>query len=349
MRSDPTCDDGLNLDTWLRDFQFEAPARPAELRARLAWEPRYLATSGWFGPYLALIDIVALIGGGMRVLAGRRAIEGGRRSRLLTAAAIAIAVGTMLVSFRPASALETGNLGHVHEFNPTSAMRGLIVLFSDARGWTLVSDDAAVALTRDGALVLGVDLPDYLARLDAHLGEARHDVVGDIDSISRQVQRERGNTRYLTPIVAGIGEGGALAPAILARAPAATIAGAVSYDPTLTVRTRIPLCLTPGAKTDPHGGFVYGPWPSLPGFWVVAFPAGSDGPWRQHIAALKAAGMPVDIASQAGNGAAEMLAALVRPHLTPVATPPPTGTAQASLNRTACGAKGALAGDCSFR
>jgi phosphatidylglycerol lysyltransferase len=29
-----------------------------------AWEPRYLAASGWFGPYLALIDIAALIGGG---------------------------------------------------------------------------------------------------------------------------------------------------------------------------------------------------------------------------------------------------------------------------------------------
>ena len=31
------------------------------------WEPRYLAASGWFGRYLALIDIAALIGGGMRV------------------------------------------------------------------------------------------------------------------------------------------------------------------------------------------------------------------------------------------------------------------------------------------
>jgi Transposase IS116/IS110/IS902 family len=26
MRSDPTCDDRLKLDTWLRDFRFEAPA-----------------------------------------------------------------------------------------------------------------------------------------------------------------------------------------------------------------------------------------------------------------------------------------------------------------------------------
>ena len=180
-------------------------------------------------------------------------------------------------------------------------------------------------------LVVGVDLPDYLARLDAHSGEACHDVVGDIDSISRQVQRERGNTLYLTPIVAGIGEGGALAPAILARAPAATIAGAVSYDPTVAVHTRIPLCSTPGAKTDLDGGFVYGPWPSLPGFWVVAFPVGSNGPERQHIAVLKAAGTPVDIASHAGSGAAETLAALMRPHLTPVATSPPTGIAKLPL------------------
>jgi hypothetical protein len=51
---------------------------------------------------------------------------------------------------------------------------------------------------------------------------------------------------------------------------------------------------------------------------------------RQRIAALKAAGTPVDIASQAGNGAAEMLAALIRPHLTPVATPP-TGIAKLPL------------------
>ena len=31
-----------------------------------AWEPRYLAASGWFGPYLALIDIAALVSGGYR-------------------------------------------------------------------------------------------------------------------------------------------------------------------------------------------------------------------------------------------------------------------------------------------
>jgi hypothetical protein len=210
------------------------------------WEPRYLAASGWFGPYLALIDIVALIGGGMRIVTTRRVIQGGRYGRLTIAAAMAIALGTLLVSSRQASALETGNLGQVHEFNPAGAMRGLIVLFSDARGC-----DAAVALTRDGALVVGVDLPDYLARLDTHSGDACHNVVGDIDSISRLVQRECGTTQYLTPIVAGIGEGGALAPAILPRAPAATIAGAVSYDPTVAVQTRIPPVLVAKRQNGP--------------------------------------------------------------------------------------------------
>ena len=297
-----------------------------------AWEPRYLAASGWFGPYLVLIDIAVLIGGGMRAAFGRHhATDDNRRKRFIAAAALAIITSTALLPCRPASALETGNLGHVHEFDPVSAMRGFIVLFSDAGGWTSGSDDAAAALTRDGALVVGVDLPDYLARLDAHSGEACHDVVGDIDSISRQVQRERGNTGYLTPIVAGIGEGGALAPAILAHAPAATIAGAVSYDPTVAVHTRIPLCSKSGAKPDPQGGFAYGPWPSLPGFWVVAFPVGPDSPGRQRIAALKAAGTPVDIASHAGNGAAETLAALVRPRLKPATTPPTTGIAKLPL------------------
>ena len=132
-------------------------------------------------------------------------------------------------------------------------------------------------------------------------------------------------------VVAGIGEGGALAPAILARAPAATIAGAVSYDPTVAVHTRIPLCSTSDAKTNLQDGFAYGPWPSLPGFWVVAFPVGPDNPGRQRIAALKAAGTPVDIASHAGNGAAETLAALVRPRLTPTTTPTPTGIAKLPL------------------
>ena len=47
------------------------------------WEPRYLAASGWFGRYLALIDIASLIGGGIRVVTGRPAADGKRHSRFI--------------------------------------------------------------------------------------------------------------------------------------------------------------------------------------------------------------------------------------------------------------------------
>ena len=60
-------------------------------------------------------------------------------------------------------------------------MRGLVVLFSDAGGRTSIADDTAAALARDGALVVGVDLPAYLARLDALSGKACHNVVGDVN------------------------------------------------------------------------------------------------------------------------------------------------------------------------
>ena len=292
-----------------------------------AWEPRYLAASGWFCPYLALIDIAALIGGGVRATI-RRPTVNNRRIRNIAAALLAIATTATLIPCRPAWAIETGNLGDVRQINPVGAMRGLVVLFSDARGWSSVSDDTAAALARDGALVVGVDLPAYLQRLHPLAGQTCHNVVGDIESVSRQIQRERGSTSYRTPIVAGIGEGGALAAIILAQAPAATIAGAVSYDPTTTVPSRIPLCSATSA--EPGGGFAYGPWPSLPGFWIVGFPAGRDTPGRQRIAALKAAGTPVNVSNVAG-GAAETIAALLHPFLRPGATAPKAGIANLPL------------------
>jgi phosphatidylglycerol lysyltransferase len=303
-----------------------------------AWEPRYLAASGWFGPYLALIDIAALIGGGVRATIRRPAVNH-RRIRNVAAALLAVASTATLMPCRPAWAIETGNLGDVHQINPVGAMRGLVVLFSDARGWSPVSDDTAAALARNGALVVGVDLPTYLQRLNTLTGETCHSVVGDIESISRQIQRERGNTSYRTPIVAGIGEGGALAAIILAQAPAATIAGAVSYDPTTTVPSRTPLCSATSA--EPGGGFAYGPWRSLPGFWMVALPASGDTAGRQHIAALKAAGTPIDV-SNTTDGAVETLAALLHPLLAPGAIAPTAGIANLPLVELPAKPRGAL-------
>ena len=97
------------------------------------WEPRYLALRDRSVDYIALVSIaIAIIGGGMRVVTSRRAADGNQHSHFIIAAALAITAGTMLFPSRTASALEAGNLGHVREFNSVSAMRGLVVLFSNA-------------------------------------------------------------------------------------------------------------------------------------------------------------------------------------------------------------------------
>ena len=149
--------------------------------------------------------------------------------------------------------------------------------------------------------------------------------------------------RIGAPIVAGIGEGGALAGAIFAQAPAAT-----SPAPSPTIR---PSRFTPSRRyarlqgpDDPTGGFAYGPWPSLPGFWVVAFPAGRDTPARRQIAEPKAAGTPVDnvctARARSGNACRPVAPASSRRQRTPVLR-----HRQSSADRIARRASRTVAGD----
>ncbi len=281
-----------------------------------AWESRYLAASGAFGPYLALADIAVLIGGGMRQQVASRQRRTRLRRHPVSAGLLCLTlVASSIVSW-PARALDTGNFGDLHIVRPDGAMKGLVLLFSDAQGWDAEADKIARGLAHYGAFVAGIDLPSYF-RLEGSQTNAKcSDAVSAIELISREIQRERGNSIYWTPILAGIGEGGALAAATLAQSPASTIAGAVSLDPTATLKAPLPLCPGTSAPQRAEGGYPYGPWYFLNGFWSVGFdrPGGADE--RARIDELRALGTPVTIedVSEGGNPASAM-AALLRPHL----------------------------------
>jgi len=211
--------------------------------------------------------------------------------------------------------LGDGRFGSVHVVEPVGPVAGMVILFSDGAGWDAAAGAAATALAAKGALVAGVDTAGYRRTLDA-AGKGCHDLVSDAETTSRSLQRARGYTTYHTPILAGSGEGGTLAAVILAQAPDATLAGAVSLDPTVAINTRQPLCA--GAPPTPisGGGFAYGAVPALPGFWTVGFSASAPPDRAAHIAAVKAAGMPVEIAAvPAAASQAAALVALVEPHL----------------------------------
>jgi type IV secretory pathway VirJ component len=144
-----------------------------------------------------------------------------------------------------------------------------------------------------------------------------------VEQLSRQLQRERSQANYLTPIVAGVGEGGALAAVTLAEAPPATIDGAVSIDPTPAIPGRQPLCV----NTTPNsgaGGFRYALTGRMEGFWSVGFTAEANKAVRDQIDELRRRASPIAVQEFPGAAdKAQAVVALVTPHI--VADRPKSG------------------------
>ena len=179
----------------------------------------------------------------------------------------------------PPETLQSDNrLGEVRVFAPQEPPKALVFLLSDGDGWGKDEDQAAAALQANDILVTGIDTKATLARAE----EGEHDcvyLVSDLEALSKLVQRSRNLDSYMTPILAGVGTGGAVAYASLAQAPAATIEGAVSVDPSSGFVTTLPFC--PGAPAAPlaQGGFSYGKVDHLPGWWSVTVEVGKCHLW----------------------------------------------------------------------
>jgi len=203
-----------------------------------------------------------------------------------------------------------GRLGTILRYAPSVAPDALVILFSDGTGWTPALDRAAKSIAADGAIVAGVDLKTYLANLAAS-DDGCHYLDSELEDLSKRWQRDLAMTSYSSPVLAGIGEGGTLAYGALAQAPAATVGGAVSVDPTPILHTRVPLC--PGAPSSPveGGGFRYGSNPKLPGWWRIVAPATGLEPWLRDLAA----GSQGVIVGAGREDAAERLATVVREQL----------------------------------
>jgi type IV secretory pathway VirJ component len=164
---------------------------------------------------------------------------------------------------------------------PERTPDALVFVFSDLDGWAAAYDGVARALAGLGAVVVGVDLPQYLRNLTAS-HDGCHYVIAEIEDMSERLQRDFRFARYQSPILAGIGAGGALAYAALAQSPAATIGGAISVDPAGVLGTTVPLCAGAGATAAEGGGFTYGPQPKLNGWWRVS----TATPLSPHLAGV---------------------------------------------------------------
>jgi type IV secretory pathway VirJ component len=149
-----------------------------------------------------------------------------------------------------------GRYGDVTVTQPAGPLRGFVVLYSQASGWTAADQQTADALAKAGALTVGVDTARYAANLGAKK-ETCHQLVGDAEALSHQLERQSQSSHYFAPIVAGTGQGATLAMHVLEQAPSNTIAGAVSVDAEHALDARFQPCPPdPTVIRDKVPGFV---------------------------------------------------------------------------------------------
>jgi type IV secretory pathway VirJ component len=172
-----------------------------------------------------------------------------------------LAVAASFVSFGALAQAATttvpgGRYGDVTVTQPAGPLRGFVVLYSQASGWNAADQQTADALAKAGALTVGVDTARYAANLSAKK-ETCHQLVGDAEALSHQLERQSQSSHYFAPIVAGTGQGATLAMHVLEQAPSNTIAGAVSVDAEHALDARFQPCPPdPTVIRDKVPGFV---------------------------------------------------------------------------------------------
>jgi type IV secretory pathway VirJ component len=233
------------------------------------------------------------------------------KCNVLTAACLATLLSTVSAGATqedPAN-FDTGMITSPHILLPTGDVSSVVVLISDAAGWGANENSEAEQLANDGTIVIGIDFPSYIASLKKDDGDCVY-MVSDIEALSQQVQRKAANSHFRHPIVAGIGEGGALALAIAAQSPPATIGETLAVDPRGGIPLTKQLC-TPATKVTIGDRMIYGLTDGpLPDPITVIFTKNAMVDGRDHVAELKKMHPDIDVSDTPGDARSALSQAL---------------------------------------
>jgi type IV secretory pathway VirJ component len=124
-----------------------------------------------------------------------------------------------------------GRFGIVHVYLPAGKPQSVAIFVSGDGGWELGVINMARALREMGAVVIGVNVREYLESL--HRAAQRADahcemIAADFESLSHQVQKQLGLSQYHVPVLVGYSSGATVVYAALVQAPPGTFAGALS-------------------------------------------------------------------------------------------------------------------------
>lgn len=143
-----------------------------------------------------------------------------------------------------AETLAHGRFADVHVYAPRGPVQQVVLLLSDAAGWTQAMARIARRLEHEETLVIGIDSAALLTTLDD--GGSCASAVGDFENLSHFVQGYRHVPGYFPPLLAGVGRGAALAYATLAQASDGIFAGLLTVDFCPTLALPEPLCAGDG-------------------------------------------------------------------------------------------------------
>ncbi len=185
---------------------------------------------------------------------------------------------------------DLGMIPAPHIMRPQGKVSSEVVLISDLAGWSDKEKAVADKLVANGALVIGIDYPSFLASLnkyDVSQNDGCIYIVADLESLSQQVQRSFADSTYQLPVIAGVGAGGAMALTIAAQTPDATVAGTLAVDPAAGIGLKQELCTPADKKTDGDMvsfGLQDG---TLPNPILVTFTPNAPKDGREHVEELQ--------------------------------------------------------------
>lgn len=199
------------------------------------------------------------------------------------------------VSAQDAKGFETGMIPPDHIMLPDSDVSANVFLISGATGWGEAEQTEADALVEKGAVVVGIDFPKYIEALKADDDECIY-MISDIEELAQEIQRKAGVSNYRPPIIAGIGDGAALALAMIAQSPAATIGEAVAVDPVASIPLADKILCTPATKEKDGDRTIYGLTDGpLPAPVSVVFTPKADAKGRTHVENLVKSHADIDV------------------------------------------------------
>lgn len=128
------------------------------------------------------------------------------------------------------SHLPAGRFGTVTVYIPDDKPKSVAIFLSGDGGWQLGVINMARALQDMGAVVIGVDIRQYLGSLGkAALRDPKCQLIAaDFEDLSHRIQKEIGMSVYHVPVLLGYSSGATVVYAVLVQSPPGTFAGALS-------------------------------------------------------------------------------------------------------------------------